>query len=130
MRVVERRGRAGIHAFLGRQMQRDQLADERQVEEAGRSSSPLASTGSTSAITSSVAAVNGGKEIVGALALAAVAQFDEREHLARHVAALTPARQLVVGHIGQFAQKAGDLALRFTSPFHQRAAMAPRPAEP
>ena len=50
---------------------------------------------------------HGGEEVGGALAFPAVAELDEREHLARHVAALTPAGQLSVGKVGQLGGEGG-----------------------
>ena len=81
-------------------------------------------------MTSSVAARTASNWAADARALPGMAQEHQRHRLARHVTALSPAGQLVMGHAGNVAAKAGALALRFTCAFHQWAATAPTPGEP
>ena len=64
------------------------------------------------------------------LVLEAVPQLDERDELARDVAVLAPAADLVVVELGVLAQNAGAFAFSFTSHFQRYAATPPSAPPP
>ena len=92
-------------------MQRHELTEERQVEEAAEVVVPLALHLETSAMTSSVAARTASNSAAGRGALAGVAQQHQRHRLAGHVAALAPAGQLVVGQLRQCGREGRRLGV-------------------